>query len=151
VRTNPPESARATNSIARVVPRRARTRRPIAALSSSSLREAVRGSSTGGHGECGDGADNDRDSYFDCDDHDCAGSPDCAAADDPDTDSDTDTDTDTDGDTGDTGNTDTAADDTAADSRTGLADGLSALTSACVPGSIDGACCPCAPAPTYAP
>lgn len=28
-------------------------------------------------GECRDGADNDRDSYFDCDDHDCSASPDC--------------------------------------------------------------------------
>lgn len=29
-------------------------------------------------GECSDGADNDRDSLWDCDDPDCAGSPDCA-------------------------------------------------------------------------
>jgi hypothetical protein len=32
-------------------------------------------------GECSDGADNDRDGDFDCDDEDCAGSPDCGAAD----------------------------------------------------------------------
>ena len=29
-------------------------------------------------GECSDGADNDRDSLWDCDDPDCAGSPDCS-------------------------------------------------------------------------
>ena len=29
-------------------------------------------------GECTDGADNDGDGDFDCDDSDCAGSPDCA-------------------------------------------------------------------------
>ena len=29
-------------------------------------------------GECTDGADNDRDSLWDCDDPDCAGSPDCS-------------------------------------------------------------------------
>ena len=29
-------------------------------------------------GECTDGADNDRDGKWDCDDPDCAGSPDCA-------------------------------------------------------------------------
>lgn len=28
-------------------------------------------------GECADGADNDRNGYFDCDDHGCMGSPDC--------------------------------------------------------------------------
>ena len=49
-------------------------------------------------GECADGADNDGDGAFDCNDTDCAGAPDCADAD-ADTDSDTDTDTDTDSDT----------------------------------------------------
>jgi hypothetical protein len=33
-------------------------------------------------GECSDGADNDRDGLYDCDDPDCAGSPDCADDDD---------------------------------------------------------------------
>lgn len=33
-------------------------------------------------GECGDGADNDRDGAFDCDDEDCAGAPTCGADDD---------------------------------------------------------------------
>jgi hypothetical protein len=63
-------------------------------------------------GECTDGADNDRDGYFDCADNGCWQSPDCAEADtdtdsdsdadadaDADADSDTDTDTDTDVDT----------------------------------------------------
>ena len=35
-------------------------------------------------GECTDGADNDLDSFFDCDDQECWGSPDCTAADDDD-------------------------------------------------------------------
>lgn len=35
-------------------------------------------------GECTDGADNDQDGLFDCDDPNCAGSPDCAADDDDD-------------------------------------------------------------------
>ena len=53
-------------------------------------------------GECTDGADNDRDDYFDCDDSDCFGSPDCSGeASDADTDTDTDTDADTDTDTDD--------------------------------------------------
>ena len=33
-------------------------------------------------GECADGADNDQDGLFDCDDPNCAGSPDCAGDDD---------------------------------------------------------------------
>jgi hypothetical protein len=33
-------------------------------------------------GECGDGADNDQDGLFDCNDPDCTGSPDCASGDD---------------------------------------------------------------------
>ncbi len=35
-------------------------------------------------GECSDGADNDRDGYFDCDDQDCDASPDCGGGDDDD-------------------------------------------------------------------
>ena len=46
-------------------------------------------------GDCSDGADNDADGKFDCDDSGCKGSPDCAEAD-ADTDTDTDSDTDTD-------------------------------------------------------
>ncbi len=53
-------------------------------------------------GDCTDGADNDRDGLFDCDDDGCAGSPDCEEAD-------TDTDVDTDSDT-DTGSTDADGD-----------------------------------------
>lgn len=48
-------------------------------------------------GECSDGADNDQDGLFDCDDDGCAGSPDC----------DGDTDTSDTGDTDDSGDTDT--------------------------------------------
>ena len=48
-------------------------------------------------GECDDGADNDGDGAYDCNDSDCAGAPDCEEAD-ADTDADTDTDTDTDND-----------------------------------------------------
>lgn len=47
-------------------------------------------------GECSDGADNDRDGAYDCDDADCAGSPDCDTGAAP-TDSDSDTDTDSGG------------------------------------------------------
>ncbi len=50
-------------------------------------------------GECTDGADNDRDGYFDCEDNGCWNHPDCEGGEtdtDTDTDSDTDTDTDTD-------------------------------------------------------
>ncbi len=51
--------------------------------------------------ECEDGADNDRDGLFDCDDPDCADSPSCEESDtDADADADTDTDTDGDVDTG---------------------------------------------------
>ncbi|MBN1336283.1 MAG: hypothetical protein JXB39_10005, partial [Deltaproteobacteria bacterium] len=39
-------------------------------------------------GDCSDGADNDGDGLFDCDDDGCAGSPDCEESD-TDTDSDT--------------------------------------------------------------
>lgn len=35
-------------------------------------------------GECADGADNDLDGAFDCDDSECGGSPDCSTATDPD-------------------------------------------------------------------
>jgi hypothetical protein len=47
-------------------------------------------------GECSDGADNDRNGYFDCVDLACANSPDCVGETDADTDTDTDTDTDAD-------------------------------------------------------
>ncbi len=50
-------------------------------------------------GECSDGADNDEDGDYDCDDPDCIGSPDCQEEGDTDTDSDADSDTDADGDT----------------------------------------------------
>jgi hypothetical protein len=55
-------------------------------------------------GDCSDGADNDADGQFDCDDPGCSGAPDCEEADtdvdaDMDTDVDTDTDTDVDTDT----------------------------------------------------
>ncbi len=49
-------------------------------------------------GECSDGADNDRDGLFDCDDPGCQGGPDCEGDTDTDTDADTDTDTDADSD-----------------------------------------------------
>jgi len=48
-------------------------------------------------GECSDGADNDEDGEYDCDDEDCAGSPVCDGVEgDTDTDSDADSDADTD-------------------------------------------------------
>jgi hypothetical protein len=59
-------------------------------------------------GECSDGADNDRDGLFDCDDPGCAGSPDCES--DTDTDTDTDSDTDTDADSDADADTDADAD-----------------------------------------
>ena len=49
-------------------------------------------------GECADGADNDGDGLYDCDDPDCGGSPDCSGEADADADADADTDTDTDSD-----------------------------------------------------
>ena len=50
-------------------------------------------------GECTDGADNDQDGLFDCDDEGCAGSPDCQEGDtDTDADSDSDSDSDSDAD-----------------------------------------------------
>jgi hypothetical protein len=49
-------------------------------------------------GECSDGADNDQNGYFDCDDQGCWASPDCEGEADTDTDTDTDTDADADGD-----------------------------------------------------
>ena len=58
-------------------------------------------------GECSDGADNDGNGDFDCNDAACKGSPDCADAD---TDTDTDTDTDRDSDTDTDTNTDTDTD-----------------------------------------
>ena len=67
-------------------------------------------------GECSDGADNDQDGLFDCDDEGCAGSPDCAGDDDDDDDDSSDDDT-GDDDTGDddTGDDDTGDDDTGDD------------------------------------
>ncbi len=50
-------------------------------------------------GECEDGADNDLDGYFDCQDNECWFSPACAEESDADTDSDSDSDTDSDTDT----------------------------------------------------
>lgn len=50
-------------------------------------------------GECSDGADNDGDGYYDCNDLDCMLAPDCEGDADTDTDTDSDTDTDTDTDT----------------------------------------------------
>lgn len=65
-------------------------------------------------GECTDGADNDRDGLFDCDDDDCAASPDCANVDTADSETDThdtgDTDIDSDTETGDTDSGDTDSD-----------------------------------------
>jgi hypothetical protein len=49
--------------------------------------------------DCSDGADNDGDGRFDCDDDGCAGSPDCVADTGPPWDSDADTDADADSDT----------------------------------------------------
>ena len=50
-------------------------------------------------GECDDGADNDSDGLFDCDDDDCAGAPVCGGGDaDGDADGDGDSDGDGDGD-----------------------------------------------------
>ena len=57
--------------------------------------------------ECSDGADNDRDGLFDCDDEGCVGAPECS---DTDTASETDSDTDTDSDTGTDSDTDTDTD-----------------------------------------
>jgi len=67
-------------------------------------------------GECSDGADNDQDGLFDCDDEGCAGSPDCAGDDDDDDDDSSDDDT-GDDDTGDddTGDDETGDDDTGDD------------------------------------
>ena len=64
-------------------------------------------------GDCSDGADNDGDGLFDCNDPGCSGSPDCVPADtDTGTNTDTDTgiDTDTDRDSGSDSNGDTATD-----------------------------------------
>ena len=74
--------------------------------------------------ECRDGADNDRNGYFDCDDRGCWGSPDCAETDtdadaDPDADTDADADSDTDADADADADSDTDADgDTDADADT---------------------------------
>ena len=70
-------------------------------------------------GECDDGADNDQDGLFDCDDPDCAGAPVCDEGDDDTGDDDT-----GDDDTGDddTGDDDTGDDDTGDDDDTTSAD-----------------------------
>lgn len=67
-------------------------------------------------GECEDGADDDRDGFFDCDDNGCMGSSVCAGAEsdadtdaDSDSDSDSDSDTDTDSDSDSDTDTDTLA------------------------------------------
>lgn len=60
-------------------------------------------------GECTDGADNDDDDLFDCNDPDCFGSPDCIEAD-GDSDSDVDTDVDGDGDSDTDGDADSDSD-----------------------------------------
>jgi hypothetical protein len=77
--------------------------------------------------ECRDGADNDGDSYFDCDDHDCDGSPDCSTSDGTDTGNGgtnhegDDSAADTGADSGNDTDTDTAADtDSGADGETGV-------------------------------
>ena len=69
-------------------------------------------------GECSDGADNDLDGQFDCDDEGCFSSPDCSTEGDADTDADADGDTDADAD----GDTD-ADTDSDADTDTGLPPG----------------------------
>lgn len=58
-------------------------------------------------GECSDGADNDQDGLFDCDDDGCSGSPDCNEDTDAQDTGDTDTDETGDTDTDETGDTDT--------------------------------------------
>ncbi len=62
-------------------------------------------------GECSDGADNDQNGLFDCDDEGCAGSPDCEEEiDDTGVEGDTDTDADADSDTDADADSDTDAD-----------------------------------------
>ena len=61
--------------------------------------------------ECSDGADNDLDGSFDCDDSGCTGSPDCETETDSDADTDADSDADSDSDDTDT-NADTSDSDT---------------------------------------
>ena len=70
-----------------------------------------KGSATEGSnpGECSDGADNDSDGLYDCDDPDCAGAPACDQAD-ADTDADSDSDADVDADTDADADADTDAD-----------------------------------------
>jgi hypothetical protein len=77
-------------------------------------------------GECGDGADNDRNGYFDCADHGCAGSPDCEG--DADADSDADADADGDADSDADGDADGDADtDSDADADTDVDTGAASL------------------------
>ena len=61
-------------------------------------------------GECTDGADNDRDGWFDCDDNGCWNAPECADRDGADADTDADTDADADTDTDADADADTDAD-----------------------------------------
>jgi hypothetical protein len=69
--------------------------------------ERIEGTETG---DCEDGADNDADGVFDCDDDGCSGAPACEADTDTDTDSDSDTDSDTDADSDTDTDTDTDTD-----------------------------------------
>ncbi|MCO4747722.1 MAG: hypothetical protein KC912_23195 [Proteobacteria bacterium] len=64
----------------------------LLALSACAGDEEIEGDEAG---ECSDGADNDQDAYFDCDDNGCWNSPDCDGGE---TDTDTDTDSDSDSD-----------------------------------------------------
>jgi hypothetical protein len=66
-------------------------------------------------GECDDGADNDQDGWYDCDDQDCANSPDCQGGDDDAADDDASADDDDTAGDDDTADDDTDDDDTADD------------------------------------
>ena len=63
-------------------------------------------------GECSDGADNDSDGYFDCNDSNCYGAPDCLGDDDDDDASSDDDDTSSDDDDASSDDDDTKLDDT---------------------------------------
>ena len=56
------------------------TRTPLALLAAALLIACPTDHEGDEPGECADGADNDRDGAWDCDDPDCAGAPECAAA-----------------------------------------------------------------------
>jgi len=104
-------------------------------------------------GECSDGADNDRDGLFDCDDDGCAGSPDCSAGTtdtdtgdtstgtvtQPGTDTDTDTTgtgTDTDLTTGGTTDTDTAGTTVSTDTTASTDTGATGTTGYTITGHV---------------